>query len=73
MCKTMLNSADWDYFKTLILLEILKTQNRLPVNFVCSAVTHIFPQVGTVRRKLKSFLSMQLCAWMEFPLSIIGY
>ena len=49
---------------------------------VCSAVTHFFPQVGcvrnrllfhTVRRKLKSFLSMQWCAWMEFPLSIIGY
>ena len=49
---------------------------------VCSAVTHFFPQVGcvrnrllfhTVRRNLKSFLSMQLCAWMAFPLSIIGY
>ena len=76
------NNADWDCSKTLTLLEILKTQNRPRVESCASvAVTRLFPEVGgarnrlqshTVRRNLKLFLLMQVCAWMEFPLLISG-
>ena len=41
MWETLHNSADWDYFRTLILLEILKTQNRLQVNFVLFCKSHV--------------------------------
>ena len=82
MRETRHNNADWDCFKTLILPEILKTQNRPQVGFCVSlAVTRLFPLVGcvrnkpqshTVRQNLKLFLLMQVYAWMEFPLSISG-
>ena len=82
MWETLPNNADCDCFKTLILLEILKTQNRLREEFCAYLeVIHLFPQVGcvrhklqshTVRRNLKLFLLMQDYAWMEFPLLIFG-
>ena len=74
------DNADWDCFKTLTLPEILKTQKSTSVkSYVSLAVTCLFPLVGrvrnrlqsrTVRRNLKSFLLVQVHAWMEFLLSI---
>ena len=79
---TQHNNADLDCFKTLILQETLKTQNQHQEEFSAfSQVTRLCQEVGcarnrlqfpTVLQKLKSFLSMQVCAWMEFPLSLSG-
>ena len=76
------NNADCDCFRTLILQEILRTQNG-PQKECCAywEITRLFPQVGfarsklqfhTVRRNLKLFLLMQVYALMEFPLLIFG-
>ena len=82
MWETLHNNADWNCYRTLILREILRTQNR-PQEECCAylEVTRLFPQVGfarsklqfhTVRRNLKFFLLMQVYALMEFPLLIFG-
>ena len=48
------NNADWDCFKTLILQEILMTQNLLQVeHYVFLEVIHLFQSVGCVRNKLQ--------------------
>ena len=54
MCETLHNNADWDSFRTLILPEILKTQNR-PQEECCAywEITRLFPQVGLARSKLQ--------------------
>ena len=77
------NNADWDCFKTLILPEILKTQNRPQVGFCVSlAVIRLFTRVGCVRNKhqfltaqqnLKLFLLMQIYARMEFRPRSLGF
>ena len=82
MWEILNSNADQDCSKTLALPEILKTQNRLRVESCASlAVTRLFPWDGCVRnrlqshtvwRKLKLFLLMHVCAWMEFPLLISG-
>ena len=41
MGETLNNNADWDCLKTLMLLEILKTQNRLQVEFVHVWKSHV--------------------------------
>ena len=54
MWETLHNNAGCDCFRTLTLLEILKTQNRLPVEFcVFWEVTRLFPWVGCARDKLQ--------------------
>ena len=54
MWETLHNSAGWDCFRTLILPEILKAENRLQGE-LCAylAATRLFPQVGCVRNKLQ--------------------
>ena len=53
------NNADWDFFKTLILLEILKIRNPLlEEHCALLEVTHLFQSVGCVRNKLL-FLTAQ--------------
>ena len=48
----LLNSADWDCFKTLTSLEILKIRNPLlEEHFAFSEVTRLFQQVGCARNK----------------------
>ena len=82
MWETLHNNADWNCYRTLILPEILKTQNR-PQEECCAywEITRLFPQVGFARRKLLShtfpwnlqfFHLMQAYAWTEFPLLIFG-
>ena len=76
------NNAGWECFRTLILPEILKTRKQQQEEFCAfSRVTRLFPKIGcarnklqfhTVLQKLKSFLSMQVYAWMEFQLLIFG-
>ena len=76
------NSAGWDCFKIPSSREISKTRSLLREEFcVFSAVTHLIPLVGcvknrrqfrTVRRKQKSSLLTQVCAWMEFQLLNFG-
>ena len=80
--KILHNSADWGYFKILILQEILKIQNPRQVEHCAYfEVTHLFQEVGCARNrhvchtaqpKLKLFLLMQDCKWMEFPRLIFG-
>ena len=63
------NNAGWDYFKTPILREILRTQNLLRVEHCAFLeVIRLFQYVGCARNKLqfrtaqqnqKSFLWMQ--------------
>ena len=82
MWETLHNSVGMDYFKTLILQEISKTQNQHQEEFCAfSGVTRSCQHVGcarnkhlshTVQRKLRLFLLMQVYAWMGFPLSIFG-
>ena len=77
------NNAGWDCFKTPILQEILRIQNLKHQVEHCAflEVIHLFHSVGcvrskllshTVRRKLRLFLLMQVCAWMGFQLLICG-
>ena len=48
----LLNNADWDCFKTPILREIWRTQNRLRVEHCAFLeVIHLFQSVGCVRNK----------------------
>ena len=54
MCKTMPNSADWDYFKTLILLEILKTQNLHRVESCAFFGSHTFLPTSWICKKQTS-------------------
>ena len=69
------STQQWDCFWTLILPEILKTQNRLQGEFCAYLeVTRLFQSSGcarskllshTVRRILKLFILMQVYAWMD--------
>ena len=82
MWRTQHNNADWDCFKILILQKTWKTRSQHPEKFCAfSEAEHLCQKVGcarnkhqfhTVLRKLKSSLSMQVYAWMGFPLSIFG-
>ena len=55
MWEILRKNANFDCSKTLTLLEILKTQNRLLVkSCVFLVVIHLFPQVGFVKNKLRS-------------------
>ena len=80
---TQHDNADWDCFRTLILPEILKTQNQHQGRDSCaySEVIRSCQHFGcarnklqfhTVRRTLKLFLLMQDYAWMEYQLLIFG-
>ena len=70
MWETLPNNADWDYFKTPNLQEILRIQNLHQVEHCAFLeVIHLFQSVGCVRNKLqfrtvqqnqKSFLWMQV-------------
>ena len=82
MWETRHNSAGWDCFRTLTLLDILHTQNRLQEKFCAYLeVTRSCQQVGcarskrqfhTFQRNLNLFLLMLVYARMEFPLLISG-
>ena len=76
------NNAGWDCFKTPILQEILRMQNLHQVEHCAFLeVERLFQSVGCVRSKLqfrtvqqsqKSFLWMQVYAWMGYSRSIFG-
>ena len=76
------NNAGWDYFKTPILRDILRTQNLHQVeHFAFLEVIHLFQKVGCVRNKLqfhtvhqnpKSSLWTLDWDWTGFLLSIYG-
>ena len=81
MWEILLSNADWDCFRTLILREILKTQNQLRVEH-CAFLEaiHLFQPAGCVRNKLqfhtvqqnqKSSLWMQ--DWGEMVLLLLIY
>ena len=54
------NSADWDYFKTPILQEILRTRNLLQVEHCAfSEATGLFQLAGFVRNKLQFHTAQQ--------------
>ena len=54
MWETLLNSADWDCFRTPILQEILRIQNLHQVEHCAfSEVIRLFQSVGCVRNKLQ--------------------
>ena len=82
MWETLSNNADWDCFKTPILLEILRIQNlRQLERYAFWEVIHLFQSVWCVRNKLqfrtvhqnqKSFLWMQDWGWMISPHLICG-
>ena len=82
MWETLHNNVGWDCFRTLILPEILKTQNQHQEDSCAhSVVIHLFQQVGCARNKHLShtvqrmrilFLFMQVYAWMGFHLLIFG-
>ena len=82
MWETLHNNAGLDCFRTLTLPEILRTQSQHQEEFYAfSEAKRSCQQVGcarnrlqfhTVPQKLKLFLSMHVCAWMGFPLSIFG-
>ena len=54
------NNAGWDCFKTLILREILRTQNLLlEEHYAFLEVVHLFHEVGCVRNKLQFHIVQQ--------------
>ena len=54
MWETLQNNADWDCFETLILQEILRTQNLLLVEHCAFSETiRLFQSVGCVRSKIQ--------------------
>ena len=82
MWETLPNNADWDYFKTPILQEILRIQNLHQVEHCAfSEVIRLFQSVGCVRNKLqfrtvqqnqKSFPWTQDWGWTVYPHLIYG-
>ena len=82
MWEIQLNNADWDCFKTPILQDTLKTQNRHQVDS-CAYGSHTFVPISWMCKKQFSVshssteaenisLSMQVHAWMEFQLLVFG-
>ena len=81
MWETLHKNVNWDYFKTLILQEILKIQSPRQVEH-CIWKSHICPNKLDVQKsdfvchsalpKLKLILSMQDCEWTDFPRLIFG-
>ena len=77
MWETLQNNADWNFFKTPILQEILRIQNLHQVEHcVFLEVIHLFQSAGCVRNKLqfrtaqqnhKSSLWMQDWSWTVYP------
>ena len=52
MWEILLSNADWYYFRTLTLREILKIQNPLlEEHYASLEVIHLFQEVGCVRNK----------------------
>ena len=75
MWETLPNNADWDYFKTPILWEILRTQNLLLVEHCALLeVVHLFQEFGCARNKLqfRRVQQNQDYEWMDCLLSIFG-
>ena len=82
MWETQHNNADLDYFETLILQEISKTENQHQEEFCAfSEVTPLYRSVGCARNKLQfhtapqkrsEFLLMQVYAWTVFHLLLCG-
>ena len=54
MWETQHNTADWDCFKTLILQEILKTQNQHQEEFLCIFGSHTFVPISWMCKKQAS-------------------
>ena len=82
MWETLRNNADWDCFKTPILQEILRIQNRHQVvRCPFLEVIRLFHSLGCARNKLqfrtvqknqKSFLRMQDWRWTVSPHLMYG-
>ena len=56
MWETLHNNADWDCFRTLILTEILKTQNRPQGGILCMLGSHVFVPTSWMCKKETSVL-----------------
>ena len=54
MWETLHNNAGWDCFRTLTLLDILKTQNRPQVIFFCIFGSRPFVPIGWMCKKQTS-------------------
>ena len=54
MWETLLHNADWDCFETLILPEILKTQDQHLEEFLCILGGHTFVPIGWMCKKQTS-------------------
>ena len=72
MREILLNNADWDCFRILILREILKIQNPLrEEHYAFLEVIHLFQSVGCARNKLL-FRTVQQNLRLDTGLSLDG-